>query len=54
MSIPDIYIEKYECEYCEFVGETKETMELHIGKTHTDTFERENYSLEIVRHWTHA
>ena len=29
---------RFKCEYCEFVGESKETMELHIGKTHTDTF----------------
>ena len=30
---------RFKCEDCEFVGDSKETMELHIQWTHTDTFE---------------
>ena len=30
---------KFKCEDCDFVGQSQETMEVHIGKTHTDTFE---------------
>ena len=29
----------FKCADCEFVGTTEETMEVHSGKTHTDTFE---------------
>ena len=29
----------YKCEDCEFVGENDETMEVHIGKTHSDNLE---------------
>ena len=30
---------KFKCEDCEFVGEKFETMEVHLGKFHTDSFE---------------
>ena len=30
---------KFKCEDCEFVGERFETMEVHMGKCHTDKFE---------------
>ena len=30
---------RFKCEDCEFVGLTRDTMEVHIGKTHTDSFE---------------
>ena len=30
---------RFKCEDCEFVGESRETMELHSGRAHTDTFE---------------
>ena len=30
---------KFKCEDCDCVGQSRETMEVHIGKTHTDNFE---------------
>ena len=30
---------KFKCEDCDFVGQSGETMEVHIGKNHTDNFE---------------
>ena len=27
---------KFLCEDCEFVGQSKDTVEVHAGKTHTD------------------
>ena len=30
---------KFKCEDCDFVGQSRETMEVHIGKSHTDNFE---------------
>ena len=30
---------KFQCEDCEFVGQSKDTMEVHAGKTHTDNYE---------------
>ena len=30
---------KFQCEDCEFVGKTRETMDVHIGRYHTDKFE---------------
>ena len=30
---------KFQCEDCEFVGKTRETMNVHIGRYHTDQFE---------------
>ena len=30
---------RFKCEDCEFVGMCKETMDVHAGKNHTDTFE---------------
>ena len=30
---------KFQCEDCEFVGNTRETMNVHIGRFHTDQFE---------------
>ena len=30
---------KFKCEDCDFVGQSRETMEVHIGKAHTDQFE---------------
>ena len=30
---------KFKCEDCDFVGQSRETMEVHIGKNHTDNFE---------------
>ena len=30
---------KFKCEDCDFVGEKFETMEVHMGKCHTDNFE---------------
>ena len=30
---------KFKCEDCDFVGQSRETMEVHIGKSHTDKFE---------------
>ena len=29
---------KFKCEDCEFVGQCRETMEVHMGKAHTDNF----------------
>ena len=30
---------KFKCEDCDFVGKSKETMEVHLGRSHTDLFE---------------
>ena len=30
---------KVKCEDCNFVGQSRETMEVHTGKNHTDNFE---------------
>ena len=30
---------KFKCEDCTFVGKWKETMEVHLGRSHTDFFE---------------
>ena len=30
---------KFKCEDCNFVGKSKETMEVHLGRSHTDLFE---------------
>ena len=30
---------RFKCEDCDFVGKCLETMEIHLGKSHTDTFE---------------
>ena len=30
---------KFKCEDCDFVGKCAETMDVHMGKTHTDSFE---------------
>ena len=30
---------KFKCQDCDLVGKSKETMEVHIGRAHTDLFE---------------
>ena len=39
-----------------FFGQSQETMEVHIGKTHTDTFECGlcAVKLEIFKNWKHV